>query len=106
MDCFCLTPLKPDDQCWADYSEIRGKRVWTWARDCTQARDIVAHALGGVVVSAAPAPTGRYEKIDFQRKSSPWKRSDVTSCERDNSNCPPPDFVLIEGGETRPCKYN
>jgi hypothetical protein len=102
MDCFCLTPLKPNDQSWT-YSEIKKLRVWTWARDCTHARDIIAHSLA--VQGHAP-PTGRYEKIDFQLKFSPWKLPDVTACERDNSKSPPANCILIEGDETRPCKYN
>lgn len=104
MDCFCLTPLNPDDQRWVGLG-ITPRRVWTLARDCTHARDIVAHTMDVFPPSPSP-PSPSRQKIDYQLKLSPWKLADVTSCQLDNSRHPPLNNILFDNGETRPCNYS
>jgi hypothetical protein len=95
-----LTPINLDHQSWKR-SKVK-QTVRVLARDCADARWQAMQATLELEYRLDPTPG---LNSPWKRQTSPWKLTDVTSCEPDTSTPPPPpDQVVSEDGTHWPVR--
>jgi hypothetical protein len=95
MMTYRLTPIELNHPSWSR-SKVTKQSVRILAQDCTDARWKAMQATYQPEYRPDPNPA----------QTSPWKLSDVTSCEPDASTPPPPpDLVVSEDGTHWPVRF-